>query len=266
MTAPLGQMAPNSALRRFNPLAGISVMLVVAVVLFVSWDLVSGGLVLLAEVPLAVAAGLTAREWWQRGWPMAIALVLVVITNLLYSGLDGGAVLLDVGPVRITTDALLGALAIAVRLLAIAVPAVVFFAILDPTDLSDALVTHWHAPARIAVGSLAAIRMMPLVLADWRQIRMARRTRGIAAGGNPVRGIALVATSLVALLVTSVRRATRLAVAMDSRGFDSGRPRSLARESVWASRDTWLVGTAVVVCGVAVALSISVGTWRTIFG
>jgi energy-coupling factor transport system permease protein len=63
------------------------------------------------------------------------------------------------------------------------------------------------------------------------------------------------------LLVGAVRRGSRLATAMDARGFDSGIPRTNARGSALHLRDAAFVGGAVVACAAAVALSVTVGVW-----
>ncbi len=271
-----GQAAPRSRLRRYNPLVGISVILIISLTLLINLDLRVSLIVLAAEVPLIVMSRMTVRQWWARGWPIALALVVVVLTNLIFSAASGGTTLMQWGPLHVTSGSLGAACAVAIRLLAMALPGVLFFAILEPTDLGDALITHWRTSPRFAIGSLAAVRMIPLIYDDWQHIKMARRTRGIAAGINPVRHARMLTASLVALLVSSVRRATRLAAAMDSRGFDPalGRaqdgpdraPRTLARESFWRRRDTLLILAAVAVCAGATTYSIIGETFRTIFG
>ena len=45
-------------------------------------------------------------------------------------------------------------------------------------DLADALVQRWRVPARFAYGALAALRLLPLLSADWHMIGRARRARG----------------------------------------------------------------------------------------
>ncbi len=53
-------------------------------------------------------------------------------------------------------------------------------------------------------------------------ITVARRARGVEAGRNPVARLRLFVSTAFTLLVGAIRRGTRLAVAMDARGFDSG--------------------------------------------
>jgi energy-coupling factor transport system permease protein len=156
-----------------------------------------------------------------------------------------------------TTSVLATSLAYALRLLALALPGVLVYATTDPTDLADSLVQHVKAPPRFAIGALAAFRLTGALAEEWRLISMARRARGIDSVGNPLRWLRLFAGTAFGLLVGAIRRGTRLALAMDARGFDSGLPRSIARPSAFGAADWALVlGTllfAVVVWTVSAA-------------
>ena len=116
-------------------------------------------------------------------------------------------------------------------------PACIVFATTDPTDLADALVQNAKAPARFAIGALAAFRLVPLLGHEWQMLSLARRARGVDAGRNPVAQVRLFASTAFALLVGAIRRGTRLAVAMDARGFDAGAPRSIARRQRFGGAD-----------------------------
>ena len=58
---------------------------------------------------------------------------------------------------------------------------------------------------------------------------MARRARGVAPGWSPIARTRLAFGMLLALLVGATRRATRLATAMEARGFDVATRRTIAR-------------------------------------
>jgi energy-coupling factor transport system permease protein len=128
------------------------------------------------------------------------------------------------------------------RLLALALPGVVVYTTTDPTDLADSLVQHLRASPRFAFGALAAFRLTGGLTAEWRLISLARRARGIDAGANPLRWLRLFAGTAFGLLVGAIRRGTRLALAMDARGFDSRIPRSVARTSHFGFADWLLIG------------------------
>lgn len=238
MSAP--RQADRSPLATLNPLVGLVVVAIVAVVIIVSFDPVAVLIILAPQLPLLALARIPPRGWLLRVLPLTAGLAGIMVANLLFTGDHSGRTLLSVGPLLITSGGLAAAGIVALRLLALAIPGIVLFARLDPTALSDALITQWHAGPRIAVGSLAALRMAPLVVADLRQSYAARRTRGLISR-NPLTAAPVMFGGLTTLLVTTVRRATRLSLAMDSRGFDSGVPRTLARVSRWRRRDTLVI-------------------------
>ena len=102
----------------------------------------------------------------------------------------------------------------------------------DPVRLADALTVHWRVSTRFAYGALAALRLVPLLVTEFESVRLARRTRGVEAGRNPVAHAAAVRRHRRSRCSSArVRRGSRLATAMDARGFDSGIPRTNARGS-----------------------------------
>ena len=68
------------------------------------------------------------------------------------------------------------------------------------------------------------------------------------------------------LLVAAIRRATRLAIAMDGRGFADPGCRTLARPRAITARDWSLVAAALAVAVIAYAVSLELGTWRFFLG
>jgi energy-coupling factor transport system permease protein len=106
---------------------------------------------------------------------------------------------------------------------------------------------------------------VPLLAGEFESVRLARRARGVEAGRNPLARARLFAGIGFALLVGAVRRGSRLATAMDARGFDSGIPRSNARGSRLQRRDAVFVAGTVVVCAGAVTVSLLTGAWHASF-
>jgi energy-coupling factor transport system permease protein len=72
----------------------------------------------------------------------------------------------------------------------------------------------------------------------------------------------LFAGTVFTLLVGAVRRGTRLAVAMDARGFDAVGPRTIARPQVVRRSDVAVVLGAFAVLVAAVLASSALGTFR----
>jgi ABC-type cobalt transport system, permease component CbiQ and related transporters len=257
----LSPLAPDStaALARSNPVAKLTGAIVVLVGLVVTSDPLTPSLLLAIELAVLPFTGVRASTLLRRTWPLLISVSGVAITNMVF--VNGGHVLLDFGPADITSRGVSVAAAVWLRLLAITLPGIVVLATTDPMDLADALVQRWHAPARFAYGALAALRLLPQLAADWQMIALARRARGLDAGRSPVAALRLFASQTFAVLVASIRRGVRLASAMEARGFDSGRERSVARPQPMRPVDWWLIAATVVVVLLVTTISVAAGSW-----
>ncbi len=257
---------PAAPLARANPVAKLAAAAILMLACFLAVDLLTPILVLLAELAVIPASGLRATALLRRSWPLLVAAVGIGLANALFAADSGGAQLLAIGPLWLTSVSLLTGVALAVRLLAIAFVGVLALATTEPTDLADALGQQLHFSPRFAIGALAAVRLLPLLADEWQTISLARRARGVEAGRSPIAATRLFAGKMLALLVAAIRRGTRLAVAMDARGFGSRRCRTWARPQQMRSSDWRLAAAALVVAVVATAASVAAGSWRFLFG
>lgn len=256
----------TAPLARRNPVAKLTAAAVLSLPLVSTRDPVTPALALAAELALLPLFGMRYRELAQRTWPLLVSALGIVLSLVLFAAERTGDVLVPLGPVTVTTGVVAGALALALRVFAVALPGVVVLATTDPTDLADSLIQHVKAPPRFAIGALAAFRLMPLLGDEWEMLTLARRARGVDAGRNPAARLRLFLSTAFALLVGAIRRGTRLAVAMDARGFGSGppggRPRTVARPQRFGPADAGLVaGAAVLVTGILTA-SVLLGSFR----
>jgi energy-coupling factor transport system permease protein len=139
------------------------------------------------------------------------------------------------------------------------------FASTDPTELADSLVRNAKAPPRFVLGALAAVRLLPLLARDWEMLRLARRARGVDGGRNPLAHLRLFASTVFGLLVVAIRRGTRLATAMDARGFDTDVRRTFARPVRFGAADAVLIVAAVALGAAGIAASVAAGTFDPLF-
>lgn len=249
-----------------HPLAKLGAALVLMLVLFASLDGVTAGIILLALLALLPVSGLSVGALVGRSWLIGLAAVSVAVVNTLLAPAQLGPVLIEVGPARIGADTALNGASLAVRLLAIALAGLLATASTDPIDLADALVQGCRVSPRFALGALAAMRLLPSFARDWQTIGLARRARGVDAGRSPVAGLRLFGGRLLALLVGGVRRATRMAAAMESRGLGARPCRTVARPQRMRGVDWGWVAGALLLGGVAVWVSLALGTWRPLVG
>ncbi|MGW8482931.1 energy-coupling factor transporter transmembrane component T family protein [Microbacterium sp. NPDC055903] len=246
---------------RINPVAKLGVSALIAIPLILTLDAVSAGVALLLESVLFFFAGIGWREFWVRTWPVWLAAPLTALTIALY-GEQSGTVYAEWFVVRISEGSLELAVATLFRVLAIALPSVVLFITVDPTDLADGLGQVLRLPSRFVLGALAGLRMVGLFLDDWRALELARRARGVADRGRVRRFLGMA----FALLVLSIRRGAKLSTAMEARGFGAAGPRTWARESRFGMPEWMLLLVGALISVLAITAAVAAGSWNFILG
>jgi len=243
---PAGTAA--SPLGRASPLATLAVAAAWLAALATTLDPRPAILVALAAICASLALGRVAPRDLARGLaPLWLAALSVGAFNALLApaNADPATAALTAGPLRIAGPALEAGVALALRVAAIVAVGVGWGRITDATHLTDALVQQARLPDRFAYGALAALQAIPWLAEDLVALREARRMRGLRSSWHP--------RLLVGLLVLAVRRADRLAVAMDARGF-AATGRTRYRTVRWLPLDGAVVAGGLVVLAGIVAL------------
>jgi energy-coupling factor transport system permease protein len=190
----------------------------------------------------------------------------IVVFNVVFAADQLGPRVIEIGPLRVGAETLVDGLGLGARLLAIVLAGLLATATTQPTDLADALVQQLRVSPRFAVGALSALRLLPILSREWEILAMARRARGVEAGRSPIAAIRLFAGQLLSILVTAIRRGTRLALAMEARGFGALPCRTSAREQRMRGGDWAWVAAALLLAVLGVAISVALGTWRPLLG
>jgi energy-coupling factor transport system permease protein len=263
-TAPAtGLMADAPRLRfvdRVNPVTRLAAVMVLTTPLLVTVDWVSAAVALGIELVLFALAGVTPRLLVARTWPILLAAPIAGVSMLLY-GRPEGTEYWSFWLARITDGSIELAIAVSVRVLAIGLPAALLFLRVDPTELADGLAQIAHLPARFVLGALAATRLVGLFIEDWRAMALSRRARGIGDHGV----IRRIATMAFGLLVLAIRRGSKLATAMEARGFGSDIPRTWARQSRVGASDAALLVVAAAIAAIAIAAAVWAGTFHPVW-
>lgn len=246
-----------NVLARVNPVTRILALILLTTPLLLSVDLVSATVALAFTVAVAPFCGVSWPRLFRRGWPVLLAAPLAAVPMALY-GRPGGETYFHWLFINVTDNSLSLAAAIFVRVLAIGLPVIVLSAEVDPTDLGDGLAQVLHLPERFVIGATAAVRLLSLFRDDLTSMRRARRARGIADQGR----IRYWLTLAFGLLVLALRRGSKLATAMEARGFGRAGRRTWARESRLHAVDWVVMAVALAVSVAAIAMSIYTGSFR----
>ncbi|WP_438354936.1 energy-coupling factor transporter transmembrane component T family protein [Microbacterium sp. CJ88] len=236
------------------------VALVLSVPLFASIDVVSAAAAIALQLLCVPLTGLGLGTVLRRLAPIALFAPVAGLSMLLYAA-PGGHVYAAFWHATISDDSIALAVAVTLRVIALALPTILLFGRTDPTELADALAQVAKLPSRFVLGVLAGTRTLGLFVDDWRTMALARRARGLGDSGALRRFFSMA----FVLLVFAVRRGTKLATAMEARGFGSGIPRTWARPSRLHPRDAVAVLGALAVIALALAAAVAAGTFRFVW-
>lgn len=252
--------SPSWFIAKLNPVSRFIGAILLCVPMFLSLDVVSASAALLIDLMLLWIGGVNPLTVLRKTWMVWIAAVGSFVSVTLY-GTASGATLFTFGLMAVSEGSLYAGAATFLRVAAIAVPGVIFALGLDPTDLADGLVQILHLPSRFVYGGLAGMRMVTLLQDDWRALGLSRRSRGLG-DRSAIRRVFLQAFSL---LVVSIRRGTKLATAMEARGFGGDVPRSQARTSRLHGVDWLFYLICMAIPAAALLLAYRTGYWHWSF-
>lgn len=242
-------------MNRLNPLTPLGLLLALgAVVSFVLDGVALVGLHAWLVVLLACGLRVGARELVRAHLLFLPFAVGVLMTNAVSRA---GVVVAEVGPFEVTDDGVRVGLALALRVLVVAVPAVVLARRTDPTRLVVAAMQHLRLRPRGGFAVLTAHRMLADMPQRWQLLLAAGRSRApLDRRGTPRLGVRGYARASMGLLVGGIRRGDRIADALDVRGI--GAPVRTARLQEPFSRVDVLVAGVVVLGAVTAAVGASV--------
>ena len=251
-------LAGDSVLHRRDPTVKLAVLLVICLVLTAVTDPVTPAVLYLLTWPVALAAGrIPASTLLRAHLPfVAFALSLLMVNAVTRPG----QAVAQVGPVAISAEGLSIGAGLAIRTLFIGVASVTFVLTTDGARLMTSLHQHLRLDGRFAYAVLAGYRLLEQLPETWATIRAAQavrdpRRRGVSRSPRALRQAAFT------LLVTSLRRAERMSIALETRGLGAGR-RTIAAPSPLGRADALLAGTALGSTAVVLLASWQAGTLR----
>ena len=256
----LGQYFPgNSLLHRLDPRMKLTLTMLFIVLVFIprNWISLCGAVVLLA-VTVALSR-LPIKLLWRSVKPILLIVAFTAVLQIFY--VTGGTVLVQLGPVKITTQGLNNAAFIAVRIACLVMGSSLLTYTTTPTALTDAI-EYMLAPLKvlrvnaheIAMMMTIALRFIPTLVEETGKIMSAQKARGadMESGGLIQRVKALVPI-IIPLFVSSFRRAYDLAMAMECRCYQGGEGRTRMKQLHTAPRD-WLSLAVYAAVGVGIVL------------
>jgi energy-coupling factor transport system permease protein len=257
---PEATPVPPAWLDGVNPVTRIVLALLLSVPLLASIDVTSSLVAIALQLVCIPLTGLAVATVLMRMLPILVFAPVAGVSMLLYAE-PGGTVYWSFWYATISDDSIALAVAVCLRVLALALPTILLFGRTDPTELADALAQVAKLPSRFVLSVLAGTRTLGLFLDDWRSMQLARRARGVGDTGAVRRFLSMA----FVLLVFAVRRGTKLAMAMEARGFGSGIPRTWSRPSRLHARDAVALAGGLAIMAAAIGAAVAVGTFRFVW-
>lgn len=224
----------TSLLHELHPhTKGISLILFFACALLLShplWLLIPSG-VLVATVLI----------WRLQPAYRTVALligILFVMTTLMWALVFGrGEPLFTLGNLEVSREGLVFGVGMGMRLSLMIAAGIVYLAVTRVEETTWSL-RRAGVPYRAAFALGLSFRLLPLFLGQARRIREAQIARGLdLQAGGPIRRARAHLPLIAPVLLSAFRRADRLAVALECRGFGSAGPVTSIREPRFAWRD-----------------------------
>lgn len=188
--------------------------------------------------------GVISRSFNKRNMKAFIPLMFFAFAmlwmNAAWAKVDNPHIIGALGPINFTDKGLIVGLSLCFRVLTIGISSILFTTNTDPNDLILSLIKQCHLNPGIAYGILTAFRFLPSMEADLALINAAHRIRNAKNKKWYLKKNRWYRNA-IPLLATNVRKAERVAIAMEARGFENDMKRTYYKTVYWRKIDTLFV-------------------------
>lgn len=252
----------DTPIHRLDPRAKILAMLVMLVAIFIpaGW---TGYVVLALAISFVVKVSKIKFKVIIRAFrPLIFMMCFLLVVNIL--SVKQGQLLVDIGFVKIYTDAIFNTLYIIIRLFLMIMVTTILTMTTKPLDLTLGIeyllgpFKRIGVPAHeIAMMISIALRFIPTIIEETIRIMNSQKSRGVDfEEGKLKEKITAVVSLVVPLFSVSLQRADELANAMEARGYVPDAQRTRYRRLHYARRDYILLIGAVLILLVMIALAL----------
>ncbi|MFT3951008.1 MAG: energy-coupling factor transporter transmembrane component T [Oscillospiraceae bacterium] len=242
----IGQFFPGeSVIHRLDARVKLILSFAFIVMLFAAKDAFGLAVSVVFMLGAFVLSGIPFSLMLKSLKPMIPILIFTAVLNLFF--MKSGDVLFGFWKIQITTGGVSFTAFMLVRIIALIIGTSLLTYTTSPIDLTDAI-ERLFSPLKkikVPVHELAmimtiALRFIPTLIEETDKITSAQKARGaeIDSGGLKSRVKALV-TIIIPLLVSSLRRAEELALAMECRCYHGGEGRTRMKQLKLGIRDAW---------------------------
>jgi len=228
----------DAILHRMYPLVKLIWVFVVAIGLFLYRTPISGALMLLIILAMALICGRIKPSEILGSAKLIFGLGILLMFFHFFA--DPGNVVYRIGPLKITDNGLIQGPIFFFRL---SVVVLASFVLIWTTDSRDLMVSLAKAgiPYRYAFAVFLALRFLPLIQREVDAVRSAHAIRGRAARSNLIHRFKLWQRYVFTILVNGLRKAEATAAALECRAFGYYRDRTYLKDVYFHSSDLILI-------------------------
>jgi energy-coupling factor transport system permease protein len=229
---------------RLHPVVRVAAMLTIFVSAFVVERPIGHRPLIVILGGLLVWTGSLTNVYRLRYLFVAVFVMTLLIWTFFY-GSDGAPPLLEEGPVLVSRTAPWFALGMAIKLDIFLASGILFLSVTRIEEFAYAL-TRLGVPYKVGFTMTMAFRLVPVFLDAAGTIVQAQRCRGLDFDrGGLWERLRRYTPVIVPVFMGALRRADNMAMALEARGFQSRRPRTVLQVHPFGITDVLVLATLV---------------------
>lgn len=245
----------NSIVHRLDPRVKIILTVMFIAMIFICKNFLSLALMFVFVIFSVLSSKVPVKMFLKSLKPILPIVLFTAILNMLYIG--GDKVLVSFWVIQITTEGLMTAIFMAIRIICLIVSSSILTYTTVPTMLTDAI-EKLLSPLKVfhvSVHSLAmmmtlALRFIPTLIEEIEKITNAQKARGAdLESDNFMDRLKAIVPIIIPLFVSSFKRAADLAFAMSCRCYSGGEGRTRMKQMKMKTAD--FIALAIFAFGIA---------------
>lgn len=210
---------------------------------------------------------ISVRKWLKIFSPFVLVSLGFFLMTILYTNqtFSYGEVMFILWNLEITTGSILTGVSLSLRSLCFVSLSLLFALTTDSTKFMLSLMQQCKLPPKITYGILAGYRFLPIFQQELQILRQAHRIRGVGRTKGLKGKINQFRRYAIPLLASGIRKAERVAIAMESKGFTGDVDRTYYHQMTIRKKDWIFFSFIVGIFFIIVVLSYSLG-YLNIFG
>jgi energy-coupling factor transporter transmembrane protein EcfT len=239
-------------MKQFNPTAKLLANLIVVLASLLVFDPYTMVMLFACSLFFAIVTKSFNRKNIVMMIPLACFAIGMLWMSASFARVENPQVIGTLGRLSFTDKGLTVGLVLFFRILTIGMSSILFTFNTEPDALILSLIKQCRLNPAIAYGVLTALRFLPSMESDLALINSAHRIRSSKQKKWYKKKNSWYRNA-IPLLATNIRKAERVAIAMEARGFQIKMKRTYYRTINWYKKDTlFVVGTGVLVATILI--------------